>query len=75
MATTRVRKKLNLLMANDKLNDVERFRTTSKVRKELNLLRITHDFKRKHDLIVWMLNTFTVPPEKGEGERDGKSFN
>jgi len=52
-----------------KLSERLYIRTTPEVRKRFEMLRVQYGFKRRHDLLVYLLSLFREPlPEEGQGE-------
>ena len=52
-----------------KLSERLYIRTTPEVRKRFEMLRVQYGFKRRHDLLVYLLSLFREPlPEERQGE-------
>jgi len=52
-----------------KLSERLYIRTTPEVKKQFERLRVEYDFKRRHDLLVYLLRCFKEPlPEERRGE-------
>ena len=52
-----------------KLSERLYIRTTPEVRKRFEMLRVQYGFKRRHDLLVYLLHCFKEPlPEEKRGE-------
>jgi len=53
-----------------KLSERLYIRTTPEVRKRFEMLRVQYGFKRRHDLLVYLLHCFKEPlPEERRGEK------
>jgi len=52
-----------------KLSERLYIRTTPEVKKQFERLRVEYDFKRRHDLLEYLLRCFKEPlPEEKQGE-------
>jgi len=58
-----------IIRGRKRLNERLEIRTTPEVKKQFERLRVEYGFKRRHDLLVYLLSLFREPlPEERRGE-------
>jgi len=60
---------VEVIRRRNRLSERLYIRTTPEVRKRFEMLRVQYGFKRRHDLLVYLLHCFREPlPEERRGE-------
>jgi len=60
---------VEVIRRRNRLSERLYIRTTPEVKKQFDMLRVQYDFKRRHDLLVYLLRCFKEPvPEERQGE-------
>ena len=60
---------VEVIRRRNRLSERLYIRTTPEVRKRFEMLRVQYGFKRRHDLLVYLLSLFREPlPEERQGE-------
>ena len=61
---------VEIVRRRERLNERLEIHTTAEVKKQFERLRVDYNFKRRHDLLVYLLQCFKEPlPEERQGER------